>query len=109
MVTGASEDCDLLIEAGLVVPVEPHGVVLEDHAVAIRAGAIVAVLPVADARRRFQATQTVSRPDGVLIPGLVNAHVHNPMTLLRGGLQSVRRTETFRDYRRFLTEGRVVR
>src|SRR4249919_865176 len=84
MVTGTSEACDLLIEAGLVVPVEPHGVVLEDHAVAIRAGAIVAVLPVADARRRFQATQTVSRPDGVLIPGLVNAHVHNPMTLLRG-------------------------
>src|SRR4249919_302826 len=84
MVTGGSEACDLLIEAGLVVPVEPHGVVLEDHAVAIRGGAIVAVLPVADARRRFHAAQTVSRPDGVLIPGLVNAHVHNPMTLLRG-------------------------
>ena len=29
------ESCDLLIEAGFVVPVEPHGVVLEDHAVAI--------------------------------------------------------------------------
>src|SRR4249919_2240790 len=84
MVTGGSEACDLLIEAGLVVPVEPHGVVLEDHAVAIRGGAIVAILPVADARRRFHAAQTVSRPDGVLIPGLVNAHVHNPMTLLRG-------------------------
>src|SRR5207342_1266905 len=26
----------------------------------------------------------VSRPDSVLIPGLVNGHTHNPMTLMRG-------------------------
>jgi 5-methylthioadenosine/S-adenosylhomocysteine deaminase len=76
--------CDLLIEAGWVVPVEPHGVVLENHAVAVRDGAIVALLPVAEARARFAARETVSRPDGVLLPGLVNAHCHNPMTLLRG-------------------------
>jgi len=78
------EPCDLLVEAGHVVPVEPHGVVLEDHAVAIRDGAIVALLPAAEARRHFSPAETVSRPDGVLLPGLVNAHVHNPMTLLRG-------------------------
>jgi len=78
------EACDLLIEAGHVVPVVPHGVVLEQHAVAVRGGAIVAVLPIAEARERFAATDTVSRPDAALIPGLVNAHVHNPMTLLRG-------------------------
>ena len=78
------EACDLLIEAGFVVPVQPHGVVLEQHAIAIRDGVIVALLPIADARMRFAATDVVSRPHGVLIPGLVNAHVHNPMTLLRG-------------------------
>src|SRR5690606_25384199 len=72
------------IEAGLVVPVEPHGVVLEDHAVAVRDGKIVAILPVAEARARFRAAETVSRPGSVLIPGLVNAHTHNPMNLLRG-------------------------
>lgn len=78
------ETCDLLIEAGHVVPVEPHGVVLEDHAVAVRDGAIVAVLPTAEARARFDARETVSRPDAALVPGFVNAHTHNPMTLLRG-------------------------
>ena len=76
--------CDLLIEAGFVVPVEPHGVVLEDHAVAVSGGIIVAILPRAEAQARFDARETVSRPDAVLIPGLVNAHAHNPMTLLRG-------------------------
>lgn len=76
--------CDLLIEAGWVVPVEPHAVVLEDHAVAVKAGVIVEVLPIADARARYTAPETVSRPESALIPGLVNAHTHNPMTLLRG-------------------------
>ena len=80
----APQACDLLIEAGWVVPVEPHGVVLEDHAVAVSNGVIVAVLPRAEARARFQAAQVVSRPGSVLVPGLVNAHCHNPMTLLRG-------------------------
>ena len=31
------------------------------------------------------------------------------LTLLRGGLQSTRRTRTFSDYRRFLTTGRIVK
>jgi 5-methylthioadenosine/S-adenosylhomocysteine deaminase len=81
---GAPEACDLLVEAGWVVPVEPHGVVLEDHAVVVRAGVIVAVLPTAEARLRFAARETVSRPEAALVPGFVNAHTHNPMTLLRG-------------------------
>ena len=76
--------CDLLIEAGHVVPVEPAGVVLADHAVAVRDGVILAVLPIAEARAHYQPVEVVSRPDGVLIPGLVNAHTHNPMTLMRG-------------------------
>ncbi|MBN6113659.1 TRZ/ATZ family hydrolase [Xanthomonas bonasiae] len=82
--TSIPESCDLLIEAGYVVPIEPHAVVLEDHAVAVRGSEIVAVLPRAEAQARFAAARTVSRPDAALLPGLVNAHTHNPMTLLRG-------------------------
>ncbi|MEO6170626.1 MAG: TRZ/ATZ family hydrolase [Lysobacter sp.] len=77
-------DCDLLIEAGWVVPVRSDNAVLVDHAIAIANGAIIAVLPVAEARQRFNAGETVARPGSVVIPGLVNAHTHNPMTLLRG-------------------------
>ena len=80
----APEACDLLIEAGWVVPVVPHGVVLEDHAVVVTGGVIQAVLPRGLARQRYSAREVVARPDGALIPGLVNAHTHNPMTLLRG-------------------------
>lgn len=86
MTTGntAPTTCDLLIEAGWVVPIEPHGVVLEDHAVIVSGGRIVAVMPSAEARSQYAPKQTVSRPDAVLLPGLVNAHTHNPMTLMRG-------------------------
>ena len=75
---------DLLIEAGHIVPVVPHGVVLEDHAVAIDKGVILAVLPQGEARARYAPRDTVSKPDSVLIPGLINGHTHNPMTLMRG-------------------------
>jgi len=82
--TSAPKTCDLLIEAGWVVPVEPHGAALADHAVAVRDGEIIALLPIDDARRDYRAAETISRPHSVLMPGLVNAHAHNPMTLLRG-------------------------
>ncbi len=84
MTDHAPQACDLIIEAGWVVPVVPHGVVLTDHAVAVSDGRIIAVLPTAEAHARFTAKDTVSRPDAALIPGFVNAHTHNPMTLLRG-------------------------
>jgi 5-methylthioadenosine/S-adenosylhomocysteine deaminase len=78
------ESCDLLIEARHVVSIAPSGALLEHHAVAVRDGIILAVLPIAEARARFEAKESVSRPEGVLIPGLINAHCHNPMTLMRG-------------------------
>ncbi|MEG3190733.1 TRZ/ATZ family hydrolase [Lysobacter sp. D1-1-M9] len=78
------QPCDLMIEAGWVVPVEPHGVVLADHAVMVTDGVIVAVLPTKQAHARFRPKDLVARPEAALIPGLVNAHTHNPMTLLRG-------------------------
>ena len=84
MTESAPQACDLIIEAGWVVPVVPHGVVLTDHAVVVSGGEILAVLPAAEARTRYQAKETVSRPEAALIPGFVNGHTHNPMTLLRG-------------------------
>jgi 5-methylthioadenosine/S-adenosylhomocysteine deaminase len=66
------------------VPVEPSGAVLAEHAVAIRDGAIEAVLPAAEARSRFAGYEELSLERHVLIPGLVNAHTHAAMALMRG-------------------------
>jgi len=76
--------CDYLIAARWCIPVEPAGSVLEDHAVAVVDDRIAAILPLAEARDAFQPSVSIERPDHVLIPGLVNAHGHAAMTLLRG-------------------------
>ena len=78
------ENIDTLIEARWVIPVEPDGAVLEQHAVAIAAGRIVAVLPAAAARARFAPREHVLLAAHALIPGLVNLHTHAAMTLMRG-------------------------
>jgi 5-methylthioadenosine/S-adenosylhomocysteine deaminase len=73
-----------LISARWIVPVEPAGTVLTGHAVAVRDGKIEAVLPVAEARTRFPGYEEVVLKDHALIPGLVNAHTHAAMSLMRG-------------------------
>ncbi|MES2488655.1 MAG: TRZ/ATZ family hydrolase [Pseudomonadota bacterium] len=75
---------DLLVFPRWLVPVEPAGVVLEEHALAIDAGRIVAVLPADEARRSFEARETLTLADHAVMPGLVNAHAHSAMTLMRG-------------------------
>lgn len=76
--------CDTLIFARWCVPVEPAGAVLQEHAVAITDGRIVDVIPADEARENYQPSLSLTRPEHVLIPGLVNAHTHAAMALMRG-------------------------
>ncbi|MFA5531960.1 MAG: TRZ/ATZ family hydrolase [Thiohalomonadaceae bacterium] len=78
------KNVDTLIHAGWIVPVEPAGLVLEDHSIAVLDGTIAALLPTADARAQYQAAAVVELSGHVLIPGLVNTHTHAAMTLMRG-------------------------
>jgi 5-methylthioadenosine/S-adenosylhomocysteine deaminase len=73
---------DLAIRARWILPVEPAGQVLEEHALLVRGGRIVALVP-SDQLAPGDALQVVDRPEHALIPGLVNAHTHAAMCLLR--------------------------
>ena len=73
-----------LIRARWVVPVEPAGAVLDDHVVAVRDGLIEAVLPLEAARARYPERAITELRQHVLVPGLVNAHTHAAMALMRG-------------------------
>lgn len=74
---------DLRIDAGTIVPVAPSGV-LTGHALLVAGERIVAIVPVTLADTHYVAKETVRLPSHVLIPGLVNAHTHAAMSLLRG-------------------------
>ena len=74
---------DLQIDAGWVLPVRPAAA-LALHSVIIRDGAIVDVLPTANVAERYVASSRVEMTRHIVMPGLVNAHCHAAMTLLRG-------------------------
>ncbi|MGI9249258.1 MAG: TRZ/ATZ family hydrolase [Woeseiaceae bacterium] len=76
--------CDTLIAPRWCIPVEPAGAVLTGHAVVVTDGKITDLLPLEKALECYQPSVLIKRPDHVLIPGLVNAHTHAAMTLLRG-------------------------
>ncbi|HQT25865.1 MAG TPA: TRZ/ATZ family hydrolase, partial [Burkholderiales bacterium] len=88
---------DLLVDARWVIPVEPS-VVLENHAVAIDDGRILAVLPSIDATRIYEAKTRYSLKNHVLIPGLVNLHTHAAMTLMRGMADDIPLMEWLSDH-----------
>ncbi|MCK7579088.1 MAG: TRZ/ATZ family hydrolase [Chromatiales bacterium] len=75
---------ELLIHAEWILTVDPENRQLTDHAIAIADGRIRAILPYEEAKGTIRAEQTVELPGHVLIPGLINAHTHAAMTLLRG-------------------------
>jgi len=75
---------DLLIHPQWLIPVDPQDRELQAHAVAVADGRILAVLPSAQARGSITADRVLELPGHALIPGLVNAHTHAAMTLMRG-------------------------
>lgn len=75
---------DTLIHARWIIPVEPAGQVLENHSLAISNGCIQALLPTVQAKEQLTATEILALPGHALIPGLINAHTHTPMSLFRG-------------------------
>jgi len=75
---------DSLIHARWIVPVIPQGVVYENYSLAVHQGIILDLLPTAQAWQQFKARQTFELGDHCVFPGLINAHTHSPMSLLRG-------------------------
>lgn len=78
------ENVDLILQNAIVLTMDPQLHQYEPGAVAIRGDSIVAVGSQDEISGKFNSTSTVDCGGRVLMPGLVNAHTHVPMTLLRG-------------------------
>ncbi len=75
---------DTLLTNAIVVTMNANGDIYRPGAVAISGNSIVAAGPEHEIARQYQATETIDCAGSVIMPGLVNAHTHAPMTLLRG-------------------------
>ena len=75
---------DTIVHGGIVVTMNAKEEIVADGAVAVREGQVVAVGPAATILSRYVAPQMVDCAGQVIMPGLINAHTHVPMSLLRG-------------------------
>ncbi len=78
------EQVDVILSGGSVVTMNERFDVFHDGALAIRGDSIVAIGPRADIEARFRAAEIIDCAGQIIMPGLVNAHTHAAMTLLRG-------------------------
>ncbi|HEX8290409.1 MAG TPA: amidohydrolase [Pyrinomonadaceae bacterium] len=75
---------DLIVSGGTVVTMDAARRVIEDGAVAVAGGRVVAVGTRAEVAGRYAAREVVDARGRAVIPGLVNGHTHIPMVLFRG-------------------------
>ncbi len=74
----------LLLTNAIVLTMDEKLSQYEPGAVAVQGDGIVAVGAEAELKKEYPKAQVVDCGGKVLMPGLVNAHTHVPMTLLRG-------------------------
>jgi len=84
MESNVAKSADLLFINAIVLTMDAQLTQYEPGAVAIAGDHILATGPEAELKKNFTAPVTIDCGGKVLMPGLVNAHTHIPMTLLRG-------------------------
>jgi 5-methylthioadenosine/S-adenosylhomocysteine deaminase len=80
----AKEPIDILLTNGYLVTMDDQMSIWPDGAVAIKDDLIIAVGSSAQIEAAYTAATTIDCRECVISPGLINAHTHVPMTLLRG-------------------------
>ncbi|MEM8816153.1 MAG: amidohydrolase [Pseudomonadota bacterium] len=81
---GQENGIDLIVYGDTVVTMNEAMTVIENGAVAVDDGVILAVGSASDIDAAYDAEDTLDGSGRVLMPGLVNGHSHAAMTLLRG-------------------------
>ncbi|WOJ98451.1 TRZ/ATZ family hydrolase [Congregibacter brevis] len=79
----SSLTADFIIQPGWIIPMEPGDEALEDHAILVESRKIKSVLPL-EALPDNLDIERIELPNHAVLPGLVNAHGHAAMSLLRG-------------------------
>ena len=72
------------IAARWIIPVEPANTVLENHCIVYSGDSILDIMPIEHISVSYPNAEIKKYPNHAIIPGLVNAHTHAAMSLMRG-------------------------
>jgi len=75
---------DCLVTNGTLLTLTQGSGPILNGTVAISGNRIIALGPKSEIEKRFEASKTIDARGGLIMPGLVNAHTHAPMSLFRG-------------------------
>jgi 5-methylthioadenosine/S-adenosylhomocysteine deaminase len=78
------EQIDLLLVNAHILTMDPDQNQFNPGAIAIQSDKIVAVGSEKEIKSKFTAAESLDCGGKLLMPGMINAHTHVPMTLLRG-------------------------
>jgi len=85
-----TKPADLLLVNAFILTMDEEMRQFESGALVISRDSILAVGPEAEIRKTYTAAQVIDCSGKLLMPGLVNAHTHVPMTLMRGLVDDLR-------------------
>src|SRR6059058_4029866 len=78
------ERVDLIVSGGTIVTMDDARRIIDNGAIAIAHGRIVALGQRAEIEKKYSARETVDASGRIVVAGLINGHTHIPMTLFRG-------------------------
>jgi len=80
----ALQEVDLLVVGGIVLTADQDWNIYDPGAVAVDGGAIVGLGACGEVERAYRGRERIDASGRLVMPGLINAHTHAPMTLFRG-------------------------
>jgi 5-methylthioadenosine/S-adenosylhomocysteine deaminase len=81
---------DMIVKAEHMYTLEGAGVgYKEGHALAVDRGIIIAIDTIAEIEKEYSAEKIIDGKDNVILPGLIDAHMHTSLATLRGLAQDV--------------------
>ncbi len=79
-----SQEVDLVVVGGIVLTADQDWNIYDPGAVAVDGGAIVGLGPREEIEEAYRGREQIDASGKLVMPGLINAHTHAPMTLFRG-------------------------
>jgi len=89
---------DWIVSSRWVVTMDSSRRLIENGAVAVQGGSILAVGPRGEIERQFRTRRKFHAVDAILSPGLINTHTHAAMSLFRGLADDLRLQEWLEKY-----------